>query len=70
MSYPLRSLNLDKLKQIGLTLYKEEINIALHNDNSLKPGREGTLMYIPNDVTQNYTYCRLKLVIETCGHWT
>ena len=28
------------------------------------------LMYIPNNDTQNYPYCRLKLVVETIGHST
>ena len=26
------------------------------------------LIYIPNDDTQNYPFCRLKLVIETFDH--
>ena len=26
------------------------------------------LMYIPNDATQNYLFCRLELVVETSGH--
>ena len=26
------------------------------------------LMYIPNDDTQNYFYCRLQLVVKTFGH--
>ena len=26
------------------------------------------LMYIPNDVTQKYPFCRLQLVVETLGH--
>ena len=28
------------------------------------------LMYIPNDDTQNYPYCRIQLVAETFGHST
>ena len=28
------------------------------------------LMYIPNDATQNYLFCRLELVVETFGHLT
>ena len=28
------------------------------------------LMYISNDDTQNYPFCRLKLVVETFGHST
>ena len=28
------------------------------------------LMYIPNDETQNYSFCRLQLVVETFGHST
>ena len=28
------------------------------------------LMYIPNDVTQNYPFCRLRLVVETFEHST
>ena len=28
------------------------------------------LMYIPNDVTQNYPFCRLQLVIDMFGHLT
>ena len=28
------------------------------------------LMYIPDDDTQNYPFCRLQLVIETFGHST
>ena len=28
------------------------------------------LMYIPNDKTQNYPFCRLKLVVETFGNLT
>ena len=28
------------------------------------------LMYIPNDATQNYPFCRLQLVDETFGHST
>ena len=28
------------------------------------------LMYIPNDNTQNYLFCRLQLVVETFGHAT
>ena len=28
------------------------------------------LMYIPNDDTQNYPFCRLKLVVETFEHST
>ena len=27
-----------------------------------------TLMYIPNDDTQNYPLCRLQLVVKTFGH--
>jgi hypothetical protein len=27
-------------------------------------------MYIPNDNTQNYTFCRLNLVVETLKHST
>ena len=27
-------------------------------------------MYIPNDDTQNYPFCRLHLVVETLGHST
>ena len=27
-----------------------------------------TVMCIPNDVTQNYPFCRLKLVVETFEH--
>ena len=27
-------------------------------------------MYIPNDDTQNYPFCRLKLVVETFEHLT
>ena len=27
-------------------------------------------MYIPNDDTQNYSYCRFKLVVETFEHST
>ena len=26
-------------------------------------------MHIPNDDTQNYPLCKLKLVVETCEHW-
>ncbi len=26
------------------------------------------LMYIPNDDTQNYSFCKLQLVVETFGH--
>ena len=25
-------------------------------------------MYIPDDVTQNYAFCRLKLLVEKFGH--
>ena len=31
------------------------------------------LMYIPNDYTQNYPFCKLQLVVETFKHsikWT
>ena len=28
------------------------------------------LMYIPNEDTQNYPFCRLQLVVETFGHST
>ena len=28
------------------------------------------LMYIPNDVTLNYPFCSLKLVVETFAHST
>ena len=28
------------------------------------------LMYIPNDDTQNYLFCRLQIVVETLGHST
>ena len=28
------------------------------------------LMYIPNDDTQNYPFCRLQLVVEMYGHST
>ena len=28
------------------------------------------LMYIPNDDTQNYPFCKLQLVVETFGHLT
>ena len=28
------------------------------------------LKYIPNDDTQNYSFCRLQLVTETLEHWT
>ena len=28
------------------------------------------LMYIPKDDSQNYSYCRLKLVVETFGYST
>ena len=28
------------------------------------------LMYIPNDDTRNFPFCRLKLVVETFGHST
>ena len=28
------------------------------------------LMYIPNDDTQNYFFCRLQLDVETFGHST
>ena len=28
------------------------------------------LMYIPNDNTQNYPFCRLQLVVENYGHLT
>ena len=28
------------------------------------------LMYIPNEETQNYQFCRLKLVIKMFGHST
>ena len=28
------------------------------------------LLYIPNDETQNYTFCRLKLVVEMFEHST
>ena len=28
------------------------------------------LMYIPDDVTQNYPFYRLQLVVETFGHST
>ena len=28
------------------------------------------LMYIPNDDTQYYSFCRLQLVVETFGHST
>ena len=27
-------------------------------------------MYIPNDETQNYPFCRLQLVVKTFGHST
>ena len=30
----------------------------------------GKLMYISNDVTQNYPFCRLKFGAETFGHLT
>ena len=29
-----------------------------------------TLIYISNDETQNYPFCRLKLVVETFEHLT
>ena len=29
-----------------------------------------TLMYVPNDDTQNFLFCRLQLGIETFGHST
>ena len=28
------------------------------------------LMYIPNDDTQSYPFCRLQLVVDTFGHST
>ena len=28
------------------------------------------LMYDPNDAAQNYPFCSLRLVIETCGYST
>ena len=28
------------------------------------------LMYIPNDYTQNYPFCRLQVVVKTFGHST
>ena len=28
------------------------------------------LMYIPNDDTDNYTFCRVQLVVETFGYTT
>ena len=28
------------------------------------------LMYIPNDDTQNYPFCKLKLVVKICEHST
>ena len=28
------------------------------------------LMYIPNDDTQNYLFCRLESGVATIGHWT
>ena len=27
-------------------------------------------MYVPNDYTQNYPFCRLQLVVEAIGHST
>ena len=33
-------------------------------------GEDNGLMYIPNDSTQNYPFCRLKLVVETIEHST
>ena len=30
----------------------------------------GKLMYIPNDDTQNHSFCRLQLVVETFKHPT
>ena len=27
------------------------------------------LMYIPNNNTQNYPFCRLQLMVETYGQW-
>ena len=28
------------------------------------------LIYIPNGDTQNYTYCKIKVAVETFGHST
>ena len=39
-------------------------------NNQGSKGREQHPMYIPNDNTQEYAFCRLQLVIETFGHST
>ena len=42
----------------SLTFYKKETHMA------------DKLMYIPNDNTHNYPFCRLKLVVEMFEHST
>ena len=41
-------------------------NTGIYRDKTITD----KLMYISNDVTQNYFFCRLQLVIETFGHST
>ena len=44
-------------------------NLHKQRNNNIRGKREKTmadqLMYIPNDDTQNFSFCRLKLVVET-----
>ena len=51
------------------TVYRKYINVIIFIDRiSRDKTMINKLMYIPNDVTQNYPFCRLQLVVETFGH--
>ena len=54
LSYPFRSLN-------KIALYE-----MIQGDKTMT----NKYMYITNDGTQNYHFCRLKLVVETFEHST
>ena len=56
---------------MGLFFKKRNYSVYyfLHRTQGSKGIRQW-LMYIPNDNTKNYPFCRLKLVVETFGQLT
>ena len=51
---------------IQFSTHKDKVRVILPRDKTVAD----KLMYFPNDDIQNYTFCRLQIVIKMFGHST
>ena len=58
-------MNFEQMYIHDIVIIKNSLNELLHTTFRKIHDKPDNLMYIPNDDTQSYPFCRLKLVVET-----